>query len=472
MAETIWFKIDRYFDIQDLAESGIRIFIQWYVDDSIKGFSESHFRDITSESGKIIFEWPIDNSITAQAGTVYFSIVFFKKKNDREYEYMLNTLPTQMTINKGLDIDENILTADPIDYMNNYLQSLVDSTKSIGSGVADTIAFLSGVKNDKEAYVTGDKIYALAYNDTQNNIESTNIVYEWTRTDNGIAHSVDNQSSTYMKLTGEGSIFSNITYNDKLSYYEKNDTVFNNVSGTISDSADFELKKDKLYLKVFYCEVMEKGTYTVSAYGKTANDQSKVIQNKELSINVTGLPDNLTFSYNPAPDFNDGTTAYYYGNKTVQLKPSIEAGINFTYNWYKDSQLLENLTDSISLSVDEGIYKPTIVAEKNKDSKEFSIYSFIHYLDISSIAINSSCVIDGTNYVITINNDRNELGSIGEFVIEFFDDTSKNVYSNPAVAITNNVITIPIANTNEAVAYTVTIKKGVKIKSTDKISLR
>jgi hypothetical protein len=79
---------------------------------------------------------------------------------------MLNTLPTQMTINKGLDIDENILTADPIDYMNNYLQSLVDSTKSIGSGVADTIAFLSGVKNDKEAYVTGDKIYALAYNDT------------------------------------------------------------------------------------------------------------------------------------------------------------------------------------------------------------------------------------------------------------------------------------------------------------------
>lgn len=472
MAETIWFKIDRYFDIQDLAESGIRIFIQWYVDDSIKGFSESHFRDITSESGKIIFEWPIDNSITAQAGTVYFSIVFFKKKNDREYEYMLNTLPTQMTINKGLDIDENILTADPIDYMNNYLQSLVDSTKSIGSGVADTIAFLSGVKNDKEAYVTGDKIYALAYNDTQNNIESTNIVYEWTRTDNGIAHSVDNQSFTYMKLTGEGSIFSNITYNDKLSYYEKNDTVFNNVSGTISDSADFELKKDKLYLKVFYCEVMEKGTYTVSAYGKTANDQSKVIQNKELSINVTGLPDNLTFSYNPAPDFNDGTTAYYYGNKTVQLKPSIEAGINFTYNWYKDSQLLENLTDSISLSVDEGIYKPTIVAEKNKDSKEFSIYSFIHYLDISSIAINSSCVIDGTNYVITINNDRNELGSIGEFVIEFFDDTSKNVYSNPAVAITNNVITIPIANTNEAVAYTVTIKKGVKIKSTDKISLR
>ena len=92
MAETIWFRIDRYFDIQDLAENGIRIFVQWYVDDSIKGFSESRFRDITSESGKIIFEWPIDNSITAQPGTVYFSIVFFKKKNDREYEYMLNTL--------------------------------------------------------------------------------------------------------------------------------------------------------------------------------------------------------------------------------------------------------------------------------------------------------------------------------------------------------------------------------------------
>ena len=115
--------------------------MQWYVDDSIKGFSESRFRDITSESGKIIFEWPIDNSITAQPGIVYFSIVFFKKKNDREYEYMLNTLPAQMTISKGLDIDENILTAEPVDYMNNYLKSLIDSTKSIGRGVADTIAF-------------------------------------------------------------------------------------------------------------------------------------------------------------------------------------------------------------------------------------------------------------------------------------------------------------------------------------------
>ena len=473
MAETIWFRIDRYFDIQDLAENGIRIFVQWYVDDSIKGFSESRFRDITSESGKIIFEWPIDNSITAQPGTVYFSIVFFKKKNDREYEYMLNTLPAQMTISKGLDIDENILTAEPIDYMNNYLKSLIDSTKSIGSGVADTIAFLSGIKNEKEAYITGDKIYALAYNDTQNNIESTNIIYDWVRTDNGTAYPISEaQKYDYMKLTGENSIFTDTTYNGKLSYYEANGTDYNNVSG-ILDAASFEEKKDNLYLKVAYCEITEKGTYTVSAYGKTANDKSQIINNNELSVIVTGLPSDLSFNYSPAPDSNDESGAYYYGEKTIQLKPNIDAGIEFAYSWYKDSTLIENNTNTLVLTSDEGVYKPKVIAVKNRDSKEFnSIYPFTHCLDISNININASCAIDGTNYVITVGNTANELGSIGEFIVDFYDDTSKNVYSI-SQAITNNTIIVPIANTNNAIAYTVTVKKGaIKAKSTNKASLR
>ena len=60
-----------------------------------------------------------------------FCIVFFKKKNDREYEYMLNTLPAQMTISKGLDIDENILTAEPVDYMNNYFVNRYGAIKEV-----------------------------------------------------------------------------------------------------------------------------------------------------------------------------------------------------------------------------------------------------------------------------------------------------------------------------------------------------
>lgn len=472
MAETIWFKIDRYFDIQDLAEKGIRIFIQWYVDDSIKGFSESHYRDITSESGKIIFEWPIDNSITAQAGVVYFSVVFFKKKNDREYEYMLNTLPAQMTISKGLDIDENILTAEPVDYMNNYLQSLVDSTKSVGSGVADTIAFLSGIKNNKNPYITGDRIYALAYNDTQNNIESTSIIYEWVRTDNGAPHLISEaQKYEYKKLTGEDSIFaSNMTYNNKLSYYKLNGTDYDNVSGVL-DASKFSEEKDSLYLKVAYCEIAEKGTYTVSAYGKTVNDKSEAINNTELSVSVTGLPDDLTFSYIPSPDANDGT-AYYYGNKIIQLKPNIESGINFTYKWYKDNQILENATNSITLGAEEGVYKPVVTAEKNKDSKDYNnIYSFIHCLDISGININVNYTIADGNYEFTINNNKSELGSVGNIVIKFFDNTSKNIYSSPATPITNTTITVPTGNIADAVDYMVTITKGTKTKSTEKIHL-
>ena len=153
------------------------------------------------------------------------------------------------------------------------------------------------------------------------------------------------------------------------------------------------------------------------------------------------------------------------------MKPNIDAGIEFTYSWYKDSTLIENNTNTLVLTSDEGVYKPKVVAVKNRDSKEFnSIYSFTHCLDISNININASCAIDGTNYVITVGNTANELGSIGEFIVDFYDDTSKNVYSI-SQAITNNTIIVPIANTNNAIAYTVTIKKGVKSKSTNKVSL-
>lgn len=469
MAETIWFRIDRYFDIQDLADNQIRIFVQWYVDDSNKGFSESHYRDITTESGKIIFDWPINNEITAQAGTVYFSVIFFKKKNDREYEYMLNTLPAQMTISKGLEIDENILTAEPVDYLTNYLSSLIDSTKSIGSGVADTVAFLTGIKNVKEPYITGDRIYALAYNDTQNNIESTNVIYKWVRTDNGTAYVIsDSQKYEYKKLTGEDSIFGSSIYNNKLNYYKQNGTDYNNVSGLL-DASNFETEKDNLYLKLAYCEITEKGTYTVSAFGQTANDKSQVIDNNELSVVVSGLPESLAFSYSPAPDSNNGG-AYYYGSKNVQIKANSTAGIEFVYTWYKDSKALENTTDIIVLGADEGVYTSKVNATKNKDSKDFDLYSFTHCLDISGININSTYQRTDGNYVITINNDKSELGSIGDFIIDFFDDTSKNVYS-VTEKIINNIITVPISNTNEAIAYTVSIKKGEKIKSTDKISL-
>lgn len=101
-AETVWFKIDKYFDIQDLGTDSIHIRIYWELpgtNPKIRGYSVPQYRDVWSEAGQLIFGWVIPELLTENPGNLLFSVRFFENE---EGGYEFNTLSQTVKINSTL----------------------------------------------------------------------------------------------------------------------------------------------------------------------------------------------------------------------------------------------------------------------------------------------------------------------------------------------------------------------------------
>ena len=103
IAETLFLRIDRFFDSMDLLET--EGYIQWQLKDGTEGASKIPYIDYKSEhsAGKLILVWPLTEAITAQDGPVQFSLRFLKK-NGAKITYSWNSLPCSMTIKKALRV--------------------------------------------------------------------------------------------------------------------------------------------------------------------------------------------------------------------------------------------------------------------------------------------------------------------------------------------------------------------------------
>lgn len=121
-AETIYFKVPRYFDAIDL--NNTTIYIQWQYTSAetklpVQGISQEWVRDIESEDDYLIFGWTLGGKITAQAGTLQFSVRFLNGTRKGEVfetvSYSLSTLTTTVLINAGLDFDVEELIPETFD---------------------------------------------------------------------------------------------------------------------------------------------------------------------------------------------------------------------------------------------------------------------------------------------------------------------------------------------------------------------
>lgn len=135
VAETLFFRIDRFFDYMDFLEADA--FVQWKLPNGEEGASIIPYIDYESEQfqGKIILVWPLTQRVTGQAGNLTFSIRFLKKDADGKLAYSWNTLPCVLSIKQALQSDfeyteiedasglfttiitnsENVSTSDPVD---------------------------------------------------------------------------------------------------------------------------------------------------------------------------------------------------------------------------------------------------------------------------------------------------------------------------------------------------------------------
>lgn len=100
-AETIFFKIPRYFDTMDFNDT--EIYIQWKIN-GVEGNTKAYRRDITTSNEELIFGWVLNNKITSQTGKLEFSVRFVKI-NEGKIKYSYSTLPETIQIQTTLEHD-------------------------------------------------------------------------------------------------------------------------------------------------------------------------------------------------------------------------------------------------------------------------------------------------------------------------------------------------------------------------------
>lgn len=138
VAETLYFKIDRYFDAMDLGnmvDETLILGIQWKDSVGNEHFSVSDFIDIVSHPGYVIFNWDIDSSVTANAGPISFSVRIYRLDANKQVTYSFSTLTATSFISNALNYDTNALSEG--DSMNSLvLGRLTNSPAPVNTGDA------------------------------------------------------------------------------------------------------------------------------------------------------------------------------------------------------------------------------------------------------------------------------------------------------------------------------------------------
>ena len=133
LAEAIYFKSDRYFDSQDLADTDI--FIEWQVGKT-KGISKAFCIDKDTYQDKIVFGWAITAKMTEGGGNILtFAPRFIVQRtnldDEQEIVYSLGTKPQTININDTLNlIKEKDIVVDETD-TSTIIDSIVGGDEGI-----------------------------------------------------------------------------------------------------------------------------------------------------------------------------------------------------------------------------------------------------------------------------------------------------------------------------------------------------
>lgn len=146
-AETIYFKINRYFDAMDLNNTDI--YIQWENANGDQGLAKEWVRDIETYDDYMVFGWVLGDLITKVPGILKFSIRFIKTQQksagseEKIITYSLNTLTAQAMINSSLDL--TIGTAN--DNLNDILAGNFENTTTVTDNEIEIFRFVYNFDN-------------------------------------------------------------------------------------------------------------------------------------------------------------------------------------------------------------------------------------------------------------------------------------------------------------------------------------
>ena len=103
-SEILTFRIDRYFDGVDLSQK--TCIVQFLNAGGKAGTYQVQKMDTTTEPGKIIFQWAVDNVATQFSGELRFIIRFYSTNGNGLYDFTYNTVPRIVLVHEGLDVTD------------------------------------------------------------------------------------------------------------------------------------------------------------------------------------------------------------------------------------------------------------------------------------------------------------------------------------------------------------------------------
>lgn len=219
IAETIFFRIDRYFDATDLYP--LSILFHWKTADGTEGVTRNFCKDIESEEGKIIFGWPIANEITEHPGKIQFAVRFYSIDGDN-VTYNFGTKIASLTINPSMKFDQALLDQnnEGKDWSIAIKNRLTNST--LGELViADIPEYITYLFNEGSEYFKGNQLGIIGYSPDIN--DKGEISYSWRLKESG-------KEDEPARILGEGEpmdislalLRDDEPYHSGLIYYKKN----------------------------------------------------------------------------------------------------------------------------------------------------------------------------------------------------------------------------------------------------------
>jgi hypothetical protein len=140
IAETVFFRIARFFDAMDLETCDI--FVQWSDAEGKEYATPIDMIDIESDPGYIIFAWPISSAMTKQAGTIKLGVRFLKQDNaSGKIVYSFSTLTAEVKINTALNFDISNTTKD--DVSNLFAAAIENSQSATGIPAAVPVFYIN-----------------------------------------------------------------------------------------------------------------------------------------------------------------------------------------------------------------------------------------------------------------------------------------------------------------------------------------
>ena len=412
LAEVLYFKIDRYFDYMDL--NNCDIYIQWETPKAadgttIKSASPAYIRDIESEPGKLIFGWALSDAITANSGTLKFSVRFFQWEDpenvaaggDKIIAYSFSTLTAQVLIQPSINFnpekDEYI-----VDDCGDRLIERLENSQVVGGYAAAVPEFVVNLVENPQSNKLG---YDL--NPDTNEFEllvqafssdTGAISYTWKRQAlNEDNTTTDTAIDTIPSITAFVEGDKNNMNKSYVYYIYLGDDKYTALNRALTQE---ELNDDnfKVYLKQSKCIADRDGVYWAHAENRITNSSASKDSTKAAFLR----PTYVDIKTQPEDKGILGEDGY-----TLKVEVNNTDG-ELTYQWYRDPNhalnfgetapiwsdneeagLIPDATNSTLTVTDDGHYRVKVTNTRNLKSKyKFSSNSRITLPAATPIFIN------------------------------------------------------------------------------------